>query len=142
MKNYAETAVWAVAIGIILLGGGQLYFYFENIARTSGDILPRTLFVILFPLFIGILLRIPRLLQEKRADRRWKVQWAKILFIVIPAAYVPAALLFAFLPFEFTLPFTFSFIRLFETNIPSLISLICGYTLAGSFISSRIPNKY
>lgn len=142
MKNYAETAGWTIVIGIILFSGGQLFFYLENLGRTTGDIMPRALFVILFPFLIGILLRIPRLLQEKRAGRPWKVQWAKILLVVVPTAYVPAALLFSFLPFEFMLPFTFTFVLLLEANIPSIICLICGYTLTGSFISSRIYNTH
>jgi hypothetical protein len=50
--------------------------------------LPLLIFVAIFPIVIGVLLRLPKLIIEIKDKKEWTFEWVKVIAIGIPALYV------------------------------------------------------
>ncbi|MGP4064249.1 hypothetical protein ACTWPF_04950 [Oceanobacillus sp. M65] len=60
------------------------------------DLMPVVLYGIIFPIVIGVLLRLPKLFIEIKQNKPWKFDWIKFVAIAIPTLFVIAM---AILPF-------------------------------------------
>ncbi|KUO61601.1 MAG: hypothetical protein APF84_13800 [Gracilibacter sp. BRH_c7a] len=79
---------YAVFIGYIMLWGATIQQKLIHTAATTFNGVPRFVFMIAFPVFIGILLALPGFIANVRSNGHWKIDWAKLLGVGLPAFYI------------------------------------------------------
>lgn len=97
MNNFIKHFIWTVVIGGILYLGFQIQVYLEEVAKTEFRMEGLVIFGTLFPVFVGVLLRLPRLIQEVKEGKQWTVNWGKLIVVGLPAFYIIITQLFSLL---------------------------------------------
>lgn len=133
MKNFIKYFTWTVFIGIILYLGFRIQIHLKEIAASTYRPIPLWIFLTLFPVFVGMLLRLPRLIQEIREKKHRTVNWAKLLGIGLPTFYIIITQLLLSTSFGQYIPFSSEIWGLMGSNISAIIGLVFGYVLLDSF---------
>ncbi|NLP52564.1 hypothetical protein HC179_17860 [Bacillus sp. RO1] len=129
MRKFLWYFVWTVVIGFIYYAGSRYELYLLNKAQMNYNFWPQVIFATLFPILIGILLRLPKLLKEIKQEKTWSVNWMKLLAVGIPTLYVsfiPVLLLSNLIMY---IPFVMDIIHL---DLSTLAGLVFGYVLLDS----------
>ncbi|WP_228552358.1 hypothetical protein [Gracilibacillus salitolerans] len=109
--------------------GAKYQFYLGEEASQTFEMIPYLIFVTIFPILIGMLLRLPKLIIEVKDKKRWTFDWLKLVAIGIPALYI------ALLP---VMPFTLAGTRLLfakevmltdNTTLITTAGIVFGYVL-------------
>ncbi|MDG5788418.1 hypothetical protein QA612_13090 [Evansella sp. AB-P1] len=139
MQHFIYYLVWTIIIGGVMYLGhriGQSTQNYDSIIRVDNFVyVHHALYLQLFPVIIGMLLRAPILVKEIKEGRKWSLDYMKLLVIGIPAFYVTFShflwgISSAFFPF--TLPFTLLLSASFDTSIITITGVIFGYILLDS----------
>lgn len=134
MNRHLKFLLWIVVFAIILYAGAFYQIELVEYQRSNYRMVPLMTFVSLFPLLIGMLLRIPGLLTE---TKQWGMDWGKMLILGIPLLYLSLYPLF----FSLGLPVTFVFLTnliLGTHNVTTTIAgVVCGYILLDSLKKKR-----
>src|SRR5690625_717871 len=88
---------WTVFIGFIIYLGTKYQVQLENEASKNFELMPVVLFTTLFPIVIGLFLRLPKLIIEIKQKKQWRFDWIKFIAIGLPTFLVISL---------FILPFT------------------------------------
>ncbi len=62
------------------------------------EIMPVVLFGSIFPIVIGLLLRLPTLIIERKQKKQWSFDWVKFTAIVLPSFYIITMSILPFTP--------------------------------------------
>ncbi|PKR79130.1 hypothetical protein CEY16_05095 [Halalkalibacillus sediminis] len=101
MKRLVWYLSWVIIIIFIINAGVQYRIHLTLEANTEFVTWPYYSFLAIFPILIGILLRLPQFILEIKSKQPWTFDWLKLLVIGLPALYVTLMPLFYFLvPFE------------------------------------------
>ena len=132
MKRFLYYFAWTIAIGLILYGGVRYQFRLQKEASETFNILPVYLFAGLFPVFLGMLLRLPKLIWEIKEKKAWTFDWIKVVAVALPALYI--ALLPALLatPFGVHLPLSGMQVWLANAIFMTTAGIVAGYVLLDS----------
>ncbi|ADC51447.1 hypothetical protein BpOF4_17020 [Alkalihalophilus pseudofirmus OF4] len=131
MKDAWKYLGWMLLIGVVLWGGLTFQHHLRLEASRNFEIWPLFLYSTLFPIFLGVLLRLPRFIKERKGRKEWKVNWIKLLIVGIPLCYVTFVPLLAhFIPLQF-LPFT---LEIMHIESWAITGIILGYVVLGSFV--------
>jgi len=79
---------YAVFIGYIMLWGSSIQHRLRHITATTFNSVPELLFTVAFPLLMGILIALPRFIANAKNKGEWKIDWAKLLGVGLPAFYI------------------------------------------------------
>lgn len=60
--------------------------------------MPVVLFTTLFPIIIGLLLRLPKLIIEMKQNKLWTFDWIKFIAIGLPTLYIISMVILPFTP--------------------------------------------
>lgn len=93
LKRGLRYLIYLSVYGSILIGG---LVYAENLQRMvvrTFEPLIFFLFTLLYYIFFGVILGIPRLLEKRRAPGNWTIDWVKAI------AIIPVTLYLALTPF-------------------------------------------
>ncbi|MDQ0255693.1 hypothetical protein J2S74_003075 [Evansella vedderi] len=129
MKNFLKYFMWTMLIGIILYYGFKIELNLQEMARSTFRLFPLVVFGTLFPLFLGMILRLPQFINEIREKKRWKFNWAKFIAIGLPALYITIIPLFFFTSFGHSLPLTMEVAQVTNPSITTISGIISGYIL-------------
>ena len=88
MKRFIGYIMWVAIIGIGIYFGLRFRVYLGKEAEISYNNLPITIFSFVFPIIVGILLRLPNFLHENKGKKKWSFDWVKLIAIAFPALYV------------------------------------------------------
>ncbi|MBP3951872.1 hypothetical protein [Bacillus suaedae] len=132
MNQFLKYFIWTVIIGFVMYIGIRFQLNLEEKAETTYTLIPTTLFQVLFPIILGLLLRLPLLLDEINKKKRWTVNWAKIIVIGIPSLYIALTPLLYFTSFGNYLPLTLEMVMLESNTVTTVAGLIFGYLLLDS----------
>ncbi|GAM14486.1 hypothetical protein [Mesobacillus selenatarsenatis] len=80
---------------------GNLQQSFENIGRETFRLYPWSILAVILYFPLGIYLGIPGLVKEYKKNGRWKFNWVKIIFIILPLLYFS---FFWFIPTSYPIP--------------------------------------
>ncbi|KJS14266.1 MAG: hypothetical protein VR67_00525 [Peptococcaceae bacterium BRH_c8a] len=80
--------LYAVLVGYLMLWGASIQQKLKHLTATTFNNVPQFTFMMVFPVFIGILLALPGFIAIARSNGHWKVDWAKLFGIGLPALYV------------------------------------------------------
>lgn len=88
MKRFSFYFVSTIVIGFILY---LLMGYQERLREEVAETFNYMTFitpVTIFPIFIGLLLRLPKFILEIKEKRQWSFDWIKFVAIGIPSLYI------------------------------------------------------
>ncbi len=94
MKLFLHVLIIGIAAG---WGEYHLVFVRQEI-KTTFNPYPLAIFSTLYPIFIGILIGMPKLLNELKKEGIWKWDWIKSIAIGLPTAYVSLFLVSVYTP--------------------------------------------
>lgn len=133
MKEFAKYLLWTLGMGVVLYTGYLIHDHQQERVIVEGNPFVLWQFTIFFPVLIGMLLGLPKLIRNFQSRERWRVHWGKLLGAGLPAFLIIAVQLAGFLPLPVSLPFYMEIIMLMEAQITTMIHLIFGYIIVGSF---------
>ena len=139
MKRFFYYFAWSIAIALIVYLGLQLQELLKERMQTTFNLVPYWIYVTLFPIVIGILLRTPKFMLERKEKRISGFDWSKFLAVGLLSLVVIVLSIMPFLPLE-NLPYPefynqISLILFSSTTAQTIAGLVFGYTLLDSFKS-------
>lgn len=141
LKRFLYYFIWVLAVGFVLYGGMQLQQTLAERAQMLFDPFPLQLFIALFPVAIGLLIRIPKLLLQIKENRDWNFDWILFAAVGLPALYL---VIMTFLPFssigEGWLP-VHLFLYVNGSTVTTIAGLVFGYVLLESFKGEKAVEK-
>jgi len=135
MNRFIYYAVWTVVIGVTLYLGNEYQSYLTKQAETTYEIMPRAIFTTIFPILVGMLLKLPEIWTQ-RLSTNWGVDWPKLIIVGIPSLYFSSGLLIMFTPLAPYLPFMFYISTTGYPTLPTVAGIVFGYVVLDSI---RIP---
>mgnify|MGYP005750761873 CR=1 FL=1 len=129
MKNFLKYFAWTIAIGTIFFVGLTYQKQLIQKGMESFSMLPAIIFITIFPIVMGMLLRLPKWLEEIKQNSTWRVNWPKLLAVGIPTLFIVLTPLIYFSAYTGKIPFLAHFIHLNDTSI---FGIILGYVILDS----------
>ncbi len=129
MKNFFKYFFWTVVIGFIYYAGSRYELQLLNEAQMNYNFWPQVIFAVLFPILIGILLRLPRLIKEIQEEKAWSVNWMKLLAVGLSTLYVSLVPVLSLTGLFRYMPFAMDIIHL---DLATLAGVVFGYVLLDS----------
>ncbi|MBO1004892.1 hypothetical protein [Pseudogracilibacillus auburnensis] len=92
MKRFLYYFGWTIVIGIIIYFGAKYQLRLQQEASVTFEIVPVVLLSTIFPFAIGMLLRLPKLLNEIKQNKQWTFDWITVplyfinIYIIILSA--------------------------------------------------------
>ncbi|SFF04736.1 hypothetical protein [Alteribacillus iranensis] len=134
-KRFVYKIVCVGIIGFFLLSGSKYQVYLKDVAGATFEVLPVTIFSVVFPILIGVLLRLPQLLLEIKEKREWTCNWIKLLVVGAPALYVTSLPLLMYLPGGMNFWLVYEAMIVGNGTITTTVTgLVFGYVLLDSWI--------
>ncbi|MGE7925068.1 hypothetical protein ACQKND_18075 [Viridibacillus arvi] len=137
MKRFSRYFISLIIIGIMIYFGLSYKLHLEKEASTNYIILPLIRFSFAFPIIIGILLRLPKLIFEIKEKKQWTFDWIKIVVIALPALFIAVS---PFLTYTFIGQYFYFANELIVSQSTLLITIggiIFGYVLLDSLIKDH-----
>ena len=128
---------YGVLLICYLIFSGKFLTYIENPKIATFNNWPSIIWSIVLSVVLGLLLGLESFILETRKEGNWKVNWPKVLFLVLPSLYFSIGI---FCPIGFVRQACFYLISLFSKasiNITSILLIILGYTLITRFIKVK-----
>ncbi|UAL47854.1 hypothetical protein K7887_02475 [Sutcliffiella horikoshii] len=129
MKNFFKYFFWTVVIGFIYYAGSRYELQLLNEAQMNYNFWPQVIFAALFPILIGILLRLPKLIKEIQEEKAWSVNWMKLLAVGLSTLYVSLVPVLSLTGLFRYMPFAMDIIHL---DLATLAGVVFGYVLLDS----------
>ncbi|WP_404469501.1 hypothetical protein [Sutcliffiella horikoshii] len=129
MKNFFKYFFWTVVIGFIYYAGSRYELHLLNEAQMNYNFWPQVIFAALFPILIGILLRLPKLIKEIQEEKAWSVNWMKLLAVGLSTLYVSLVPVLSLTGLFRYMPFAMDIIHL---DLATLAGVVFGYVLLDS----------
>lgn len=129
MKKFIEYIFWTVVIGFIYYAGSRYELHLLNEAQMNYNFWPQVIFAALFPILIGILLRLPKLIKEIQEGKAWSVNWMKLFAVGLPTLYVSLVPVLSLTSLFRYIPFVMDIIHL---DLSTLTGVVFGYVLLDS----------
>ncbi|ANU12907.1 hypothetical protein B481_3255 [Planococcus halocryophilus Or1] len=132
MKQFLYYFMWTLVIGLILYLGMYLQSQVAEKSQMTFNLFPIQLYIALFPVVIGVLLRTPKFILQLTNSGAWTYHWIKFAAIGLPSLYL---VLMTFVPFapiaEGWLPIP-NILLFGGTTVPTVAGLVFGYTVLAS----------
>ncbi len=132
MKRFLYYVTCTVVIGIMLYMGTKYQIHLKEESTQTFELMPFIIFTALFPIVIGMLLRLPKLMIEIKEKKTWTFDWIKIVAIGLPSLYVALIPIFAFSSFGSNFPLANNIVLFGDKAITTIAGLIFGYVLLDS----------
>ncbi|WP_404447622.1 hypothetical protein LG307_02395 [Sutcliffiella horikoshii] len=129
MKEFSRYFFWTVVIGLIFYVGSIYELHLVNEAQMNYSFWPQVIFAALFPILIGVLLRLPKLIKEIQQEKAWSVNWMKLLAVGLPTFYVALVPVLSLTNLFVYIPFAMDIIHL---DLATLAGVVFGYVLMDS----------
>lgn len=133
MRRFLYYFGWTFVIGIIIYSGAKYQFLLKQEYMKNFEVASFILFSSIFPIVIGILLRLPKLINEIKENRQWTFDWAKFIGIGLPSFCILSMYVLIFSSVgESILPFVPEMIYLGNSTIQTIAGVVFGFILLDS----------
>jgi hypothetical protein len=133
IKRFLFYFTSTVVIGIIFYVGMDYQVRVKEEATSTFNMEVYVIFATIFSIFIGCLLRLPKLIIEIKEEKRWSFDWIKVVAIGIPSLYIT---MIPFLSFHWVdLLFAKELMLLGDTVFTTTAGIVFGYVLFDSLKS-------
>ncbi|AQQ53106.1 hypothetical protein [Planococcus lenghuensis] len=139
MKRFLYYLVWLIIISAVLVVGLQYQTRLQEEAEATYHLIPVVQFMSVFPIVIGVFLRLPTFVLQVRAGTPWAVDWLKLVVIALPAGYI-ALLPILYFATETVLPLATIVMTMESQTLTITAGIIFGYVLLDSLKSGTQPN--
>ena len=85
MKRFFYYFGWTLGIGFIIFLGAKYQMRLELEAMATFELAQVVWFSSIFPIVIGILLKLPKFLNEIKQNKQWTFDWVKFIAIGFPS---------------------------------------------------------
>ena len=124
-----------VVIGSIFYLGLEYQMRLREESAIVFDIKPYIMFSTIFSIFMGMLLRLPKLIIEIKDKKKWSFDWMKVTIIGIPSLYI-ATIPLVTINMGTNLLFSNTIMMLGDFTFTSIAGVILGYVLLDSLKSN------
>jgi len=138
VKRFLFIFFSTVVIGFVFYIGLEYQVRLRERSAIVFDIKPYIIFASIFSIFMGMLLRLPKLILEIKDKRKWSIDWVKVLVIGIPSIYIAMIPLLAIV-YGKNLLFFNEIMLLGDFTFTSIAGVIFGYVLLDSLKSTLSP---
>ncbi|WP_301107212.1 hypothetical protein [Sporosarcina sp.] len=132
MRRFFYYVGWTIVLGIIIFTGNQYQLSLKQDYMKNIDAMSFVLFSSIFPIVIGILLRLPNLINEMKENGQWTFDWAKFIGIGLPSLCVLSMYVLLFYVPESILPFISQEIFLGNSTVQIIAGVVFGFVLLDS----------
>lgn len=133
MKRFFYYFGWTIVIGLFVYFGARYQFLLKQEVKNTFNLYPFVLFSTFFPVVIGILLRLPELINDIKQHKQWTFDWVKFSAIALPAFCILLMYLLMYSPVgESILPFVPKLVLLGDSTIQLIAGVVFGFTLLDS----------
>ncbi|KAA0546984.1 hypothetical protein FZW96_13445 [Bacillus sp. BGMRC 2118] len=142
MKGILPYVIWAVVIWGFLAIGIKIHLHLENGYKETFEFIPYMIFSMLFPIFMGMLLRLPNVVKELMNKCRLRIQfhWKKMLTFGLPAFYLTFSPVFYYTSIGEYLPFAAQLSQDSSSGLTSITGLLFGYVVLDSLLDTSVEN--
>lgn len=133
MKRFLFIFISTVVIGMIFYIGMGYQVGLREKSAITFNIKPYIIFTTIFPVCMGMLLRLPKLIIEIKDKKKWSYDWMKAIIIGLPALYIAMIPLLAIV-FGTNLIFAEAFRG--DMTFISIAGVVFGYVMLDSLTSS------
>jgi hypothetical protein len=134
MNRIIKYILYTAFVVTILYFGAIYQLQLIEYQKMYYKVKPLLIFSGVFPIFIGVVLRLPQLLSDIKQNKQWKIDWIKVFVVGLPSLYVS---LYPLL-FSFGIPLINSYLTeiIFSTHfmLITIAGVIFGYVLFDSLI--------
>lgn len=104
----------------------------EEEANETYDLFPVVLYATIFPIFIGLFLRLPKLILEIKHKKKWTFDWIKFSAIALPCLYIITITILAYSPLGGGFIKVPKIILIGSPTIQMIVGIVFGYALLDS----------
>lgn len=96
MKRFLYFFGWAIILGLMIYLGAKYQFFLKQEYMKNLGVGSFVWYSSIFPIVIGMLLRLPELINEIKDKRPWTFDWAKFVGIGLPSMFISLAFVLIF----------------------------------------------
>ncbi|WP_243840690.1 hypothetical protein [Paenisporosarcina antarctica] len=101
-------------------------------ASQTYEMLPVLIFATIFPIVIGFILRLPKLIMEIKDKKEWTFNWIKVIAIGMPTLYILLLPILSYTSFGMDLLFAKELLLIGNTTLITIAGIVFGYVLLDS----------
>lgn len=132
MNRFLYYFGWTIVIGFIIYLSVMYQIRLEQEVSMTFNVMKVLLFQIVFSVIIGMLFRLPKLINQMKQKSEWTFDWIKFLAIGGPSLFILLIYVFIFFVPGGFLPLIAQTIFLGSQTIQILAGVVFGYVLLGS----------
>ncbi|MDQ7092008.1 hypothetical protein REC12_00165 [Desulfosporosinus sp. PR] len=134
-ERFIGYLVYTLFVGVVIYWGFMYEQYLKTQAGRTFAPYPYYTFMALYPIFIGMILAVPRLIQRIRQEGKWRIDWQMLLPVGIPTFLYNISMLLSFL-LHAPLLFKYNWYQIMLSNPRSLdiSGIVCGYIILASWL--------
>ena len=132
IKKFLYYFACTVVIGFLIYLGTKYNIRLVKEANITFEVQPVLLFTTTFPIVIGVILRLPKLIMEIKEKKEWTFDWIKVIAIGIPALYVALFPILSSTSFGTNFLFGQVLILIGNTTLITTAGIVFGYVLLDS----------
>ena len=121
-----------VGIGFLIYLGAKYNIRLVEEANKTYEVLPVLIFVTIFPIVIGVMLRLPKMIMEIKDKKEWTFNWIKVIAIGIPALYIASLPILSYSSFGMSFLFAKELMLIENTTLITTAGIVFGYVLLDS----------
>lgn len=125
MKRFLYYIIWMTAIMLLCYWGLKIQLGIQATAEREFNFIALIIYSLLFPIVVGLLLRLPRLIIERKENKKWEFDWVKFIGI----ALAPLFIIILFIWSLFNLNLSINFMIIGNPTLLTITGIILGYTL-------------
>ncbi|MEI5908058.1 hypothetical protein WAK64_13440 [Bacillus spongiae] len=131
MERFVYYFFSTVIIGFIYYLGMEYQVVLKEESSATFNLFPYLTFTTIFPIFFGMLVRVPKLIIEIKENKQWTFDWVKVVAIGIPLLYITVIPLMS-LSTGIDMLFTKEVLLIGDTSLTTTTGIILGYILLDS----------
>ena len=133
MKRFFYYFGSTVVLGFIIYGGATYQLFLKQEFKDNFEPINYLLFSSLFPVAIGMLLRLPKLVSEIKQNKEWTFDSIKFCAIGLPSLVILSMYLLLFSPMgESILPVVPYLIYVGDSTLITIAGVVFGFILLDS----------
>lgn len=137
VKRFLYMFCWMLVIGFLFYCAIQWRMSLVILMKEELLFLPLMIFTVVFPIILGMLLRLPKLILEWKQYNKWSYDWMKFFVVALPNLFV--LIIFVLSYFK-----VFTVMHVFivgEYILPTVVGLVFGYVLLDCIKGSNSDEK-
>src|SRR5699024_8681647 len=137
MKRFLYMFCWMLVIVFLFYCAIQWRMSLVILMKEETLFLPLMIFTVVFPIILGMLFSLPKLILECNEYKKWSYYWMKFLVVALPNLFV----LIIFVLSYFNL---FTVMHVFIVGdyiLPTVVGLVFGYALLDCIKGSNSDEK-